>query len=246
MPKLVARPVLPAYKRPFEQKDFRGYFSWTDRLSDLLGGSIYHACHQEELYTILEEDQLGLRSTWKIMLPGHASAWPADGVWCGLNNYGALGNFYGPCLLSFPITVLRGRNFMVFRRNEGRDRDFFVQHEGPLPVFSFRDKSRIISKRRVNPGHYFDQTAGEYSLKCGAIYDLVLTQPLPLDECEVHGANHPRCIPSKCECSDPSTSRAAVHRIGLKQARLIIRRSPEIQKLLKTVPSLSIQHLLPK
>jgi hypothetical protein len=107
----------------------------------------------------------------------------------------------------------------------------------------------------VNPGYYFDQAAEEYSLKSGTIYDLVLTQPLPLDECEVHGNNHPRCISSKCTCSDPPTSRASVHRAGLKQARRTIRRSPEIQRLrrspeiqrlLKTVPSLSMQHLMPK
>ncbi len=246
MPKLIARPLFPAYKRPFEQKDFRGYFTWTDRLSDRLGGSVYHACHWDELDTILDEDELGLRSTWEILLPGHGSAWTADGVWCGLNNFGALGNYYGPCLLSFPIAVLRGRHFMVFRRNDGRDRVFFVQHESPLPVFSFRDKSGLISKRFVNPGGYFDETAGEYFLKRGTIYDLILTQPLPLDECEVHGTNHPHCIPSKCARSDPPTSRASVHRVGLKQARRIIRRSPKIQKLLKTVPSLSIQHLIPK
>jgi hypothetical protein len=206
----------------------------------------YHACHREELDTILEEDQLGLRSTWKIMLPGHSDAWKVEGVWCGLNNFGALGNYYGTCLLSFPIAVLRGRKFMVFRRNDGRDRVFFVQHASPLPIFSFRAKSGLISKRVVHPEYYFDQIAGEYSLKRGTIYDLVLTQPLSLDECEVHGTNHPRCIPSKCSCSSLSSSCDIVHRAGLKQARRVIRQSPEIQKLLKRIPSLSMGQLLPK
>lgn len=246
MPKLNSKPTLPAYKRPFEQKDFRGYFTWTDRLSEQLGGSLYHACHREELDTILATDELGLRSTWKIHLPGHERAWQAKGVWCGLNNFGARGNFYGPCLLTFPIAVLQGRQFMVFRRNnDGRDRVFFVQHQSPLPVFSFDDDSCMISRRIVNPGHYFEKIGTEYSLKSGSIYDLVLTEPLALDECQVYGANHPHCIPAKCGRSESHLSQSAVKKAGLKRARNLIRQSPEIQKLLSTIPSLTVDDLLP-
>jgi hypothetical protein len=246
MRRVIGSPLLPEYKRPFEQRDFRGYFTWNDLLSERLDGSLYHACHEDELDLILENDCLALRSKWKILLPGHVSPWAANGVWCGLNNFGALGNFYGPCLLSFPVSVLSGRRFMVFLRNDGRDRVFFIQHESPLPVFSFRHKTGIKSKRRVNPAYYFDQTNREYFLKRGTIYELVLTQPLPLDGCEVHGTDHPRCIPNKCTQSDRLTSRAIVQRAGLKKARRIIRRSPEVQELLRTVPPLSMRDLLPR
>jgi hypothetical protein len=53
---------------------------------------------------------------------------------------------------------------MVFRRNDGRDRVFFVQHESSLPVFSFRNKSGLISNRLVKPGYYFDRVAENYFL----------------------------------------------------------------------------------
>lgn len=115
-----------------------------------------------------------------------------------------------------------------------------------LPVFGFQKGSRVISMREVNPGHYFDKAADEYCLKSSTIYDLVLTQPLPLDDCEIHGANHPRCISGKCECSNLPTSYESVRRAGLKQARRIIRNSPEIRKLLETMPSLAMNQLLPK
>ena len=69
MPRITAKAttnvILPEYKRPFEQKDFRGYFTWTDRLSDRLGGSVYHGCHEDEMDAALEAGELPLRSTWR-------------------------------------------------------------------------------------------------------------------------------------------------------------------------------------
>lgn len=247
MPLIVKKGQQPAYKRPFEQADFRGYLTWTGAFAAKLGGSLYHACHKEELDEILKGNELGLRSMWEIMLPGHQTAWKSPGVWCGLNNFGAWGNFYGPLQLSFPISVLNGRKFMVFRRREdNRERLFFVQHESPLPVFTFKDKGKLLAKRVVVPEWYFDKSAGECSLKAGTIYDLVLTTPIPLDECEIHEGNHPKCIPAKCGGSASMASRIDLKRAGKKQARRLIRQSDDIQQLLKRIPALTIDDLLPE
>jgi hypothetical protein len=247
MPKIAPGPstivTVTDYTRPFEQKDFRGYFTWTDLLCDRLGGSLYHGCHEDELAAALEADELPLRSKWKITLQGHKSPWTANGVWCGLNNFGALGNFYGPCLFSFPISVLSGRKFMVFRRtdSDGRERHYFVQHESPIPIFSFAG----LSKRLVNPEFYFQKQSNRLWLKNRAIYEIILTEPLPLAECEVHGVSHPRCIPGKCGRSSLNDSYTTVQRVGLKRARSIILKSPEMQSLFKKLPWLSRKKILP-
>ena len=129
-------PLLPDYKRPFDQPDFRGYFRWSARLSRALGGQVYHACHEDELEQIIEAGQIALRSEWQLKLPKHGT-WSAPGVWVGLNYFHA-GNNYGPCVIKLPIATLDGCNFMVFRREAAvRNRYFFVQYESRIPIFSF-------------------------------------------------------------------------------------------------------------
>src|SRR4051812_12252843 len=103
---------LPDYQRHFSEEDFRGYFTWTSKHSKSYGGSLYHACHEDELDAVLDVGALTMRSTWQMKLPKHGLC-TMPGVWTGLNDFDC-DNFYGPCLLKFPIKVLNGRQFMVF------------------------------------------------------------------------------------------------------------------------------------
>lgn len=181
---------LPAYQEPFDQEDFRGYFRWTDLLSDRLCGHLYHACHEDEFEEILQIGELPLRSNWQLRLP-EQGMWSVPGVWCGLNDFSAKGNYYGPCLMKFPITVLQGRHFMVFqRKDEGRMRYFFVQHESGIPIYNFDGNAW----RWVKPESYFSKMKNRVYRKVGAIYDIVLTAPLALSDYTVVGVEHPRCI----------------------------------------------------
>lgn len=226
-------PQLPDYKRPFDQPDFRGYFRWSARLSRAIGGHVYHACHEDELEQIEETQSLELRSEWQLKLPKHGT-WPAPGVWVGLN-YFHQGNHYGPCLLTLPIEILDGRNFMVFRR-EGADRNryFFVQYEARIPIYSFGKKLW----RTVKPEHYFEESDGGLSKKADAIYDIVLTNPLPLTKFTVKGVSHPKCISRKCSGTTATESQEIVHRVAVKQARKVLCETPEVQDLLAHFPCL--------
>lgn len=185
---------LPDYKRPFDGSDFRGYFTWTKTATDKRGGSLYHACHQDELESSLESGHLQLRSEWSLVLPNHGK-WSTAGVWVGLNNF-TKGNFYGPFLLTFPLSVLEGRHFMVFWRKKDRNRFFFVQYEAKLPIYAFGKKKEPY--RYVSPQYYFKEGGAN------AIWDIVLTQPVSLEQATVSVASHPRCISGKCA----GTSRA--------------------------------------
>ena len=104
----------PDYQRAFNAEDFRGYFTWDKQLTTMLGSFLYHACHKDEINKVLKTDELALRSEWSLIHPEFGE-WSSPGVWCGLNYFNQ-GNYYGPFLISFPLTVLDGRTFMVFRR----------------------------------------------------------------------------------------------------------------------------------
>lgn len=230
---------LPEYQRPFAQKDFRGYFRWTDSLSRRLGGSLYHACHEDELDEILDAGELPLRSKWELRLPEHG-LWSVPGVWCGLNDFGVKGNYYGPCLIRFPVSVLRGRNFMVFQRqDEERGRYFFVQHESGIPIYSFNDQSW----RTVNAEYYFAKAKGKLYRKDKAIYDIVLTQPLPLTDYTVRGMDHPHCISRKCGCCNSGESDKIIRRVGLARAQQILNSCEPLQALLTHLPCLDGQKI---
>lgn len=209
----------PDYKRPFDAEDFRGYFTWESRLSKRLGGGLFHACHFNELEEVLNDEQLGLRSHWSLNHP-EFDLWSAPGVWCGLNWYHK-GNKYGPVVLSFPIAMLEGRTFMVFRRRgDTRLRYFFVQYEANIPIFSREGKPW----RRVNPTTYFDSDANssELHLKSGAIYDIVITVPLPLLSVQIEAVSHPSCISDKCEGVSKQDSCSDLRKIGKKRLRQLL------------------------
>jgi hypothetical protein len=193
----------PDYKRPFDTQDFRGYFRWTDSLTkSLRGNALYHACHRNELEIILKKDELGLRGSWSLHLPQHG-LWKAPGVWTGLNYY-VNGNHYGPFVLEFPLSILNGKHFMVFRRTTGRQRHFFVQYEAHIPIYSFG----TTLWRSVNPFHYFENAG------VGAIWDIILTEPIPIDEASINPVEHPKCIPGKCSGSGRIHNRKTLREIA--------------------------------
>jgi hypothetical protein len=224
----------PEYKRAFEQRDFRGYFKWTRKLTSRLGGSLYHACHKQSLRSILQNGELGLRSKWSLKLPNYGE-WSAPGTWVGLN-YFQNGNYYGPFLLEFPLCVLNDRHFMVFRRKgSDRYRYFFIQYEAQIPVYSF-GKNRW---RNVKPVAYFQNTNGqELTMKPGAIYDIVITRPITLDCVSISAVNHPRCVSGNCNGTTFSRNRRHLANVALDQCYSWLSASKEYRKVLKRFPVL--------
>ncbi|MCH8292872.1 tetratricopeptide repeat protein [Candidatus Poribacteria bacterium] len=154
---------------------------------------MYHACHREELETILGDQELKLLSEWSLKLPKHG-LWDAPGIWTGLNYFHS-GNYYGPFLISLPLAVLNGRHFMVFRREgDDRNRYFFVQYEARIPIYSFEK----TLWRSVKPTSYFQSVDDGYAMKPGAIYDIVLTEPMGIDDVKIEAVKHPYCISKQC------------------------------------------------
>ena len=230
----------PDYKRPFDQEDFRGYFRWSQKLTHRLGCSLYHACHEEDLREILDDGELGLRSKWSLRLPKHGP-WDAPGSWTGLNYFHA-GNHYGPLLIEFPLSVLDGRNFMAFRRVGTRQRYFFVQYEARIPVYSFEPpaskgkKPKVQTWRKVNVDTYFDEHKNSLSMRTGAIYDIVITQPIPLVGCTITGVDHPSCIPGKCKGSKRKKNRELASKIAVEQFQTWMRESTAYRSFLDRFP----------
>lgn len=231
--------IEPPYQRPFEQADFRGYFTWTARLTKDLGGSLYHACHEDELSEALDDDLLQLRSEWKIKLPMHG-LWKAPGIWTGLN-YFHNGNYYGPFLIELPLAHLNNRRFMAFRRTGGgRYRVFFVQYEARIPIYSFGKKTW----REVRPEAYFDKNGKDgITLKPRAIYDILLTDPLPLAHASISGTTHVRCISGKCKGMSRQETSAIITRIARRRFKAFLRDSDQYRQFIRRYPDLEGQEI---
>lgn len=205
--------TLPNYKRPFEPEDFRGYFKWTEVLSRKLKNNfLYHACHEDELKDILDRGELTLRSNWSINLPEHGFC-KMPGVWCGLNSF-INGNYYGPFLIKFPLSVLQGKQFIAFRRGgrAERKRYFFVQYDAMIPIYSFKGDVW----RRVNSESYFDNDDDKIlHLKNSAIYDIVLTSLISLRKAiSICGVKHDKCVSNKCSGISSVKSRRTMREIA--------------------------------
>jgi len=199
----------PGYRRPFEQSDFRGYFRWPSTLTRQIGGPLYHACHRDELKIILADGKLRLRSKYSLILPKHG-LWSARCAWVGLN-YFRDGNYYGPFLIALPLSVLNGRQFMVFRRKDGnRWRYFFVQYEAHIPIYRFGNNLW----RKVDPYSYFMESDDTVDLKPGGIYDITITEPAEIDEARIEAVDHPLCISGKCNGIDRLMNRKMLRRIA--------------------------------
>ena len=229
--------TLPDYKRPFDPGDFRGYFTWTKKLSRKLTGEyLYHACHYSELTEIIEKNRLSLRSSWAIDLPEHGIC-DVPGVWCGLN-YFANGNHYGPFLIQFPLAVLEGKQFIAFRRGgrSERNRYFFVQYDAMVPIYSF--KGDIW--RQVNAEAYFAKNDNNtLSKKIGGIYDIVLTSQITLDgSVSISSVNHDKCIPGKCSGARRVKSRKKLREFAKNILKKELMNTDIIEKAIEKYPDI--------
>lgn len=222
----------PDYKRRFDVSDFRGHFRWTKKMSKQLGGHIYHACHASELKEILKRNSLPLRSNWSLKLPTHGVC-KVPGVWTGLN-YFVHGNHYGPFLIKFPINVLEGKSFIAFRRKGERYRYFFVQYEARIPIYSFKGNSW----RKVKIDAYFDSSENTLNLKERAIYDLILTTEIPLENIEIVAANHPKCISEKCNGMTKVKAKRRLEKIALRYVRNEIYQKGTLDKYINMFPDI--------
>ena len=233
-------PREPDYKRPFATEDFRGYFKWTKVLSRRLQSDLYHACHWDELLEIVEDESLELRSKWSLKLPAHG-LYAVPGSWTGLNYYNR-GNHYGPFLITFSLSVLNGRSFMVFHRKDvDRHRHFFVQYEAKIPVYSFRKKLWRI----VKPSFYFNESDDKkLNLKRGAIYDIIITEPIPIRNATIEGVNHPHCIPEKCDGMTSSRSTKFIKRLAKRQFKEYLKESRFYERFIDQFPDLEGEKII--
>jgi hypothetical protein len=120
---------------------------------------------------------------------------------------------------------------MVFRR-EGRDRNryFFVQYEARIPVYSF-GKDRW---RTVNPAAYFVKINGEeLAMKPGAIYDIVITQPVSLERISIDATHHPYCVSGVCNGLSLAQSRKLLAETALKEFYNWLSGNKEYRNLLR-------------
>lgn len=222
--------ILPDYKRPFAAEDFRGYFVWSEEVTELVGRKLYHACHLEEIKEYLAEGFLGLRSDWSLVHPLHGK-WTTAGVWVGLNHF-SRGNYYGPFLMEWPLSALEGKQFMVFRRmGEDRRRYFFVQYEARIPIYNFISKDKENLWREVGVESYFGKGADK------AIWDIVLTQPIPLDGMKVTPFDHPKCISRKCSGMSRDAARKHLKELVKVEFKKWLLESPKYARFLKQFPT---------
>jgi hypothetical protein len=194
---------------PFIPEEFAGHFCWDARLSELLGGRLYHGCHEKELATALAAGMLPLRSDWAVELPEFGT-WTAKGVWAGLNDYFGRWNHFGPCLVTLPIKVLDGRQFLVFRRPSSDRRSVytFVQHDSPLPDFLGTKEAW----REVCLDKLFQVAGAGLKPRGDDGYRVVLTTPLPLTDATFRGVTHPPCAYEGCAGATPEEAAVIVER----------------------------------
>jgi hypothetical protein len=223
----------PDYQRPFSHEDFRGYFQWTEELTNaLVGVKLYHACHKKTLLKALDQCYLDLRSEWSIDLPEHGVC-SVPGTWTGLNFYHR-GNKYGPFLIQFPLSMLNGKQFIVFRRTDAmRHRHFFVQYEARIPIYSFKGEEW----RTVDPKTYFEEDIVDgLNMKNHSIYDILVTQRLPLGEAIISAVAHPDCISKKCSGSSLEENQDELSHIGRSEIERHLANSDFYQALIRRFP----------
>lgn len=227
------RSSVPDWQRPFANDDFRGFFTWKPSFTKKLGSSLFHACHADEAQLFIDEKRLALRSSYSITHPSYGKC-TAPCVWCGLNYY-SNGNKYGPVLIGFPLEVLNGRTFMVFRRKgEDRERHFFLQYEASIPIFTHRQNPN----RRVKPAKYFDVEGDGLSLKSKAIYDILLTQPISSEGATIEAIGHPTCLPKKCNGLTQLQSFELIKKLGQRELSVFFDSDPGFHAILSQFPDL--------
>jgi len=125
---------------------------------------------------------------------------------------------------------------MLFRREGGgRNRYFFVQYEAKIPVYSFKDNSW----QKVNPDYYFRESGDEkLTMQVGAIYDIILTEPISIKGATIQGVKHPKCIPGKCKGITIKKSREIVTKIAKRKFRERLKKTIVYQDFVSRFPDL--------
>ena len=180
----------PAYDRPFVLSEFLGHFSWCDRTTEQFRTKrLSHTCHDKHLGHFLDRNELFLPTKCDVVLPV-VGQWPEKGIWTGMNLYSDR-NFYGPFQIVFPLSVLKERRFVVFQRQDQRDRqrNFFLQYESDLPLF----RSKRHPWRRIDPKTLLSESNEK------TVWDLFLTQTLSLDKARIRPTEHPYCKSKICQ-----------------------------------------------
>ncbi len=91
--------------------------------------------------------------------------------------------------------------------------------------------------RRVQPASYFKGGRGRLlSLRPGAIYDIVLTMPLPLEDVSIEGVSHPQCLPGKCRGISLRKSRSTAREIALNELCQMLLDSASYVQFLQRFP----------
>jgi len=125
---------------------------------------------------------------------------------------------------------------MAFRRQgDDRDRHFFVQYEALIPIFSFEGEVW----RRVRPQSYFTRNGENLDLKAGAIYDVVLTETVSLDQAKaIYAVAHPKCIPGKCSGITKLRASARMTHIAGEEFLRRLKVSGIIRQMIKKFPDI--------
>ncbi len=101
-----------------------------------------------------------------------------------------------------------------------------MQYEARIPIYSFGKKLW----RNVQPSYYFENVG------VGAIWDIVLTQPIPIDVIEISAVEHPSCIPGKCQGTTRVKNRRALKEIAENEFTYFIQNNSEYARFLKRFP----------
>jgi len=234
--------TLPNYQRPFELSDLRGAFVLNEEHVRALDGStVYHACHLEETRDALAAGHLSMRSECSFSFGEPADTFSTCCLWVGLNHF-THGNDYGPILFEMPIAVLEERVFLAFQRRDTlRNRYFFVEviDEALIHLASTADV--------LDPLQYFERTgaAGAYQRKADDIYDIVVHEPLRVNDARIKATAHPHCISRKCSGLGWLDSRKLLQSLALEVFEAAITTEPFYRRLLERFPDLegALTHL---
>lgn len=162
----------PAYDRPFGSPGdtFCGEYEWTAEMTEFLGPHqyVYHGCHEPEFAAHLANGALNIISDWSLVLANNQVG-ARKGVWATFNNYGwsLQGNFFGPLLMEFPLSVINGKKFLVWTRSDhNRRRYVFLEKEAGVNYALPPANANNLTLRQL-----WEEGDGYY----GTIRDLVLT-----------------------------------------------------------------------
>ena len=218
----------PAYQRPFTATDFVGYFTWTKQTTELFSRKrIWHACHRKQLERFLLRGKLTLRSKCEFELPVIEN-WTVKSVWVGMRSYSDR-NFYGPFQIQLPVSVLNGRRFAAFRREDEKDRQrlFLFQYEAEIPIFRFKKNPW----RTVKPETLLKESDSD------TVWELVLTAAVSLAQARIRPTGHPHCISKRCGGSTTGTNRKVLDSVIQAEFQRRFTKCPEYLRFAELFPN---------